>query len=243
MQEQFSRTALICGEAAIARLNSSRAAVFGLGGVGGICAEALVRSGLGTIDIIDTDIITITNLNRQITALHSTLGQYKTDAAKQRFEDINPQIKVNAYNIYFGPGTQDVFDFSVYDYIIDAVDTVTSKIELAVQAQKANVPIISCMGAGNKTDPSGFMVSDIYSTSVCPLARIMRHELRKRNIEKLKVVYSRELPSAAKGAPPPDAAEGQQRKTPPGSNAFVPAAAGLILAGEVINDLTAAFMK
>ena len=237
MQEQFSRTALIYGEEAVKRLNSSRAAVFGLGGVGGICAEALVRSGLGTIDIIDGDIISVTNLNRQITALHSTLGQYKTDAAKQRFEDINPQVKVNVFRMYFGPGTQELFDFSVYDYIIDAVDTVSCKVELAVQAQKTNTPIISCMGAGNKTDPSGFIVSDIYSTSVCPLARVMRQELRKKNIDKLKVVYSRELPSAAQGTPAQSRADGLQSKTPPGSSAFVPAAAGLVLAGEVINEL------
>ena len=238
MNEQLSRTKLLYGVDGINRLKSSRVAVFGLGGVGGHCAEALVRCGLGTIDIIDDDIITPSNLNRQIIALHSTLGQFKVEAAKKRFEDINPEIKVIIHKTFYDSKSSEQFDLSVYDYIVDAIDTIKSKVELIVKAKIAKTPIISSMGAANKTDPSAFHVEDIYKTSVCPLAKVMRHELRKNGIEALKVVYSKQNPLQKIHD---DFSENKttfsSKKRFAGSNSFVPAAAGLILAGEVIHDL------
>ncbi len=233
MTNQFSRSELIYGKEACDRLYKASAAVFGVGGVGGYAAEALVRMGIGRLDIIDNDRISVTNLNRQIIALHSTIGEYKVDAAKRRFLDINPDIDLRTYNVFYTPETAGQFDFGEYDYIVDAIDSVTGKIELVMQAQKSGTPIICSMGAGNKTHPEMFEVTDIYKTSVCPLARVMRTELRKRGIKKLKVVYSKEPPikpgesSEDKGA----------RRALPGSTAFVPGAVGLIIAGEVVNGI------
>ncbi len=230
----FSRTELILGKEAMEKLSRSRVAVFGLGGVGGHCAEALVRSGIGALDIIDSDTVSPTNLNRQIIALSSTVGMYKTDAAKERFAQINPRLKLNCHKTFYSPETAAEFDFTKYDYIIDAIDTVTGKIRLVTQAKAAGVPIISCMGTGNKLNPTALEVSDIYKTSVCPLARVMRRELKKRGVDALKVVYSKEepiAPSSANEALPPG------RRQIPGSTSFVPAVAGLIMASEVIKDL------
>lgn len=225
MTEQFSRIEMLIGNNKLEKLSQSRVGVFGIGGVGGYVVEALVRSGIGEIDIIDSDKVSISNLNRQIYALHSTIGKYKTEVAKERILDINPNIKVNTYNIFYTPETSEQFDFTKFDYIVDAIDTVSGKIELIEKAKSANVPIISSMGAGNKMDPTAFKVSDIYKTSVCPLAKVMRYELKRRGIKKLKVVYSQEPPIKQGG------------KRIPGSNAFVPSVVGLIIAGEVIKDL------
>ncbi len=225
MSEQFSRTEMLIGSENLAKLANSHVAVFGVGGVGGYAIEALVRSGIGKIDIIDNDKVSISNLNRQIIALHSTIGKYKVDVAKERISDINPNITVNAYKVFYTPETSDQFDFTKYDYIVDAIDTVSGKIELIIQANQAQTPIISSMGAGNKMNPADFEVSDIYKTSVCPLAKVMRQELKKRGIKKLKVVYSKE---------PPIKQEGRRI---PASNAFVPSTVGLIIASEVIKDL------
>jgi len=249
MFEQFARTELLFGAESMEKLRKSRVAVFGLGGVGGYAVEALARSGIGTLDLIDDDKICVTNINRQIFATHKTVGQYKTDAAKKRIQDINPQAVVNLHNCFFMPDTADLFDFLQYDYIIDAIDTVTGKIEIIMRADKAGTPVISAMGAGNKTDPTAFRVADIYETKVCPLSRIMRHELKKRGIEKLKVVYSEEQPVHPAGdaaaecrdncdCPSVTARTCAVRRYIPGSNAFVPSVAGLIIAGEVIKDLT-----
>lgn len=224
MENQFQRTELLLGKEAMEKLASCRVAVFGVGGVGGYCAEALARSGIGTLDLIDSDKVSVTNLNRQIIALHSTVGLYKVDVAKERFEDINPNIKVNAFKVFYSPETENDFDFSKYDYIVDAIDTVTGKIALVVNAEKSGTPIISSMGAGNKLHPEMFEIGDIYKTSVCPLARVMRRELKQRGIKKLKVVYSKEQPSVTPSEHP-------------SSIAFTPSAAGLIIAGEVIRDL------
>ena len=202
--------------------------------MGGYAAEALVRSGIGAIDIIDNDTISTSNINRQIYALQSTVGKYKVDAATERIKDINPSCTVTAHKKFYSPETSSEFDFSLYDYVIDAIDTVTGKIELVIQADLNNVPIISSMGAGNKLDPTAFEVADIYKTSVCPLARVMRYELKRRGIKKLKVVYSKEKPCDTSGS---EITDGPHRKRIPGSNAFVPPAAGLIIAGEVIKDL------
>lgn len=232
MANQFSRTELIFGKEGMEKLAVARVAVFGIGGVGGFAVEALARSGVGTLDIIDSDTVDISNLNRQIIATHSTVGMYKTDAAKQRLLDINPDLTVNAHKVFYTPETAGMFDFSQYDYIIDAIDTVTGKIELVVNADKCGTPIISSMGAGNKLDPTRFKVADIYSTSVCPLARVMRYELKKRGIRRLKVVYSDEKPITLPNA------EKVNGKTIPGSTAFVPSVVGLIIAGEVIKQLT-----
>lgn len=234
-ENQFSRTQLLLGEAAIQRLKKRRVAVFGVGGVGGYTAEALARSGIGEIDVIDNDTISLTNLNRQIIALHSTLGMLKVDAAKTRLLDINPELTVNTHNVFFTADNADAFDFTEYDYIVDAVDTVSAKIELVLRADEAGVPIISAMGAGNKLDPARFEVSDIYKTSVCPLARVMRRELKKQGIKRLKVVYSKEEPVSlpAQCGILPDG-----KRQIPASIAFVPSVAGLIIAGEVIKDLT-----
>ncbi|MBQ8348476.1 MAG: tRNA threonylcarbamoyladenosine dehydratase [Ruminococcus sp.] len=240
MGDQFSRTELLFGSEAMQKLSSSRVAVFGIGGVGGYTVEALARSGIGELDLIDSDKVAITNLNRQIIALRSTIGRYKVDVARERILSINPDCKVNVYKTFYMPATAEQFDFTQYDYVVDAIDTVTGKIELIMQAKAAGVPIISSMGAGNKIDPTAFEVSDIYKTSVCPLARVMRNQLKKKGVKKLKVVYSKEQPIT-----PPDEAvralmneEGEtERRSIPASNAFVPSVAGLIIAGEVIKDL------
>ncbi len=249
MLNQFSRTELLLGADAMEALGAARVAVFGIGGVGGYAAEALARSGIGAIDLIDDDKICLTNLNRQIVATRKTVGMYKADVMKERILDINPDAKVTVRKCFFLPETGDEFDFSSYSYVVDAVDTVSAKIELAVRSQAAGVSIISSMGAGNKLDPSAFEVADIYETSVCPLARTMRRELKKRNIKRLKVVYSKEKPtrpiedmsiSCRSGCIcPPDAKRKcTERRDIPGSNAFVPPVAGLIMAGEVVKDLT-----
>lgn len=247
MQEQFSRTELIFGKAAMDKLRSSRVAVFGIGGVGGYAVEALARSGIGALDLIDSDIVCLSNLNRQIIATHSTIGKYKVDAAQDRIYDINPHCKVTTYKTFYLPETANQFDFTDYDYIIDAIDTVTGKLTLIVNAKAAGTPIISSMGAGNKTDPTAFEVADIYETSVCPLAKVMRYECRKRGIERLKVVYSKEPPiqpsEEALTAYRETAADNNPRRTVPGSSAFVPPTAGLIAAGEVIKDLIKELMK
>ncbi len=247
MQDQFSRTRLLFGDEGMQRLKECRVAVFGVGGVGGYAVEALARSGIGALDLVDDDRICLTNLNRQLHATRSTVGQYKVDAAEARIRDINPDCVVRTYKTFYLPDTQDQFDFTRYDYVIDAIDTVTGKLALIEQAQKTGTPIICAMGAGNKTDPTAFRVADIYKTSVCPLARVMRSECRKRGIPHLKVVYSTEPPvrpteDASAGcrteaACSPDTREGTVRRDIPGSTAFVPSAAGLIIAGEVVMDL------
>lgn len=231
MSEQFLRTEFLIGQDGIEKLKNARVAIFGIGGVGGYVAEALTRCGIGTIDIIDSDTINLSNLNRQIYALHSTLGQYKVDAAKQRMLDINPNITVNTYKTFYLPKTSHLFNFKNYDYIVDAIDTVTGKIELVMKAQEANTPIICSMGTGNKMNPAMLEVSDIYKTSVCPLAKVMRQELKKRKVKKLKVVYSKETPIK------PIQINNTDNKRTPGSNSFVPPTAGLIIASEVIKDI------
>ncbi len=235
MTEQFSRTEMLLGEAAMDILRRSRVAVFGVGGVGGYVVEALARSAVGSFDLIDNDTVAPSNLNRQIIATRSTLGEYKVDAAKNRVLDINPDCEVRVYKTFFLPETEDEFDFTQYDYVVDAIDTVKGKLALAQKAQEADTPIISAMGAGNKLDPAAFEVADIYKTSVCPLARVMRYECRKRGIKKLKVVYSKEAPVR----PVKDSGEDTVRRDTPGSVSFVPSVAGLIIAGEVVKDLVA----
>ena len=243
MQDQFSRTELLFGPEAMARLKQSRVAVFGIGGVGGYAVEALARSGVGALDLIDNDRVCLSNLNRQLHATRSTIGQYKVDAAEERIHDINPDCKVNKHRTFFLQDTRDQFDFTQYDYVIDAIDTVTGKLALAEAATAAGTPVISCMGAGNKTDPTAFRVADIHETSVCPLARVMRSECRKRGIDHLKVVYSTEIPKRPQeeltddSTCPQENRKGAARKDIPGSVSFVPAAAGLIMAGVVIRDL------
>ena len=237
MLDQFSRTELLLGREGMERLARAHVAVFGLGGVGGYTAEALVRSGVGALDLIDSDRVSLTNLNRQILATHRTLGQYKADAARERALEINPDAVVNARKIFYGPGAAGEFDFSCYDYVVDAIDTVTGKLALIQQALEAGTSVISCMGAGNKLDPAAFRVADIYETSVCPLARVMRKELKRRGVKQLKVVYSQEPPRGPEGALYQESLAGEVRRQVPGSAAFVPAAAGLILAGEVVRDL------
>lgn len=237
MLNQFSRTELLLGREGMERLARARVAVFGLGGVGGYVVEALARSGVGALDLIDSDRLSLTNLNRQILATHGTLGQYKADAARERVLAINPSASVGARRVFYGPDTAGDFDFAGYDYVVDAIDTVTGKLLLIQQALEAGTPVISCMGAGNKLDPSAFRVADIYETSVCPLARVMRKELKRRGVRRLKVVYSREPPMEPEGALYQESLAGEVRRQVPGSSAFVPAAAGLILAGEVVRDL------
>lgn len=227
------RTERLFGKAAVARLASCRVAVFGLGGVGGYAAEALARSGIGALDLIDNDTVHISNLNRQLYATHKTLGRYKADVAAERIAEINPAAEVRVRKLFYLPDQDAFFDFKQYDYIIDAVDTVTAKIGLAVQAAKAGVPILSCMGTGNKTNPAAFEVADIYDTSVCPLARVMRSELKRRGVPALKVVYSKEPPVRTNEG-------GEEDARVPASNAFVPAAAGFIMAGEAVKDLMGA---
>ncbi len=230
---QFLRTEMMFGAAAVEKLRRSRVAVFGVGGVGGYAVEALARSGVGTIDLIDDDIVAPSNLNRQIIALHSTIGMAKVDAAAARIRDICPDARAIPHRMFFLPETADQIDFAQFDYVIDAIDTVAGKAEIAVRAAAANVPAISAMGAGNKIDPTAFRVADVYQTKVCPLARAMRGILKKRGIDHLKVVYSEEEPL------PPLHADDSTAKRAPGSNAFVPSVMGLILAGEVIKDLIA----
>jgi len=240
MSEIFSRTELIFGGDAMDKLKNARVAVFGVGGVGGYTVEALARSGVGAIDIIDDDKVCPSNINRQIIATTKTVGQYKVDAAKQRILDINPDCKVTAHRTFYMPDTAELFDFTEYDYIVDAVDTVTAKIALAENAAAAGTQIISSMGAGNKLDPTAFEVTDIYKTSVCPLAKVMRYELKRRGIKKLKVVYSKEKPisPAVSNEETTSCDNGSKCRQIPGSNAFVPSVVGLIIAGEVIKDIT-----
>lgn len=233
--EQYSRTALLLGEDAVSSLRGKRVAVFGIGGVGGYVCEALVRSGVGGFDLIDNDTVAMSNLNRQIIAARSTVGRFKTEVMRERMLDIAPETDVRIYNTFFLPENADSFPFEEYDYIVDAVDTVSAKLELIVRADRLGIPIISAMGAGNKLDPSQLRVTDIYKTQVCPLARVMRHELRKRGIDRLKVVYSEEPPITP--APSGDVPEGSARRSVPGSTAWVPASAGLLIASEVVKDL------
>lgn len=233
---QFARTQLLIGSDGLERLKNSRVAVFGIGGVGGYAVEALVRSGVGIIDIFDNDTVSVTNLNRQIIAIYDTIGKYKVDVMKERAKSINPNIVVNAYRCFYMPDTADEFDFKDYSYVIDAVDTLTAKLEIILRAKEVNVPVISCMGAGNKLDASRFEVADIYETSVCPLARVMRRELKKRGVSALKVVYSKEEPISPHYTENAES-KGSLGRLAPGSVAFVPSVAGLIAAGEVIADL------
>ena len=249
MLTQFSRTELLLGKEAMEQLSKARVAVFGVGGVGGYACEALVRSGIGAFDLIDDDKVCLTNLNRQIIATRKTVGKYKTDVMEERMLEINPDVDVAIHKCFFLPENADEFPFEEYDYIIDAVDTVTAKIELVMKAQEKNVPIISSMGAGNKLDASMFQVADIYKTKVCPLAKVMRRELKKRGVKKLKVVYSEEKPTRPIEdmaiscrtnciCPPGAKHKCTERRDIPGSVAFVPSVAGLIIAGEVIKDLS-----
>ena len=236
MREEFFRTAMLLGEDAVTKLSSARVAVFGIGGVGGYTVEALARAGIGAIDLIDSDCISRSNINRQLLATHSTLGMPKVEAGRNRILDINPEAKVTVFPCFYNGETADSFDFTKYDYIVDAIDTVSSKLLMIQKATEAGTPIISCMGTGNKLDPSRFEVADISKTSICPLARVMRKELGKRGIRHLKVVYSREEALKPSGAEEEMAATGKRQI--PGSVSFVPGAAGLLLAGEVIKDIS-----
>ena len=249
MLNQFSRTQLLLGTEAMEKLKRARVAVFGIGGVGGYVCEALVRSGVGAFDLVDDDKVCLTNLNRQIIATRKTVGKYKVEVMRERILEINPDCDVRVHQCFYLPETADQFNFSDYDYVVDAVDTVTAKVTLVLEAQKAGVPIISCMGAGNKLDPTRFRVADIYKTSGCPLARVMRTALRKRGVKHLKVVYSDEIPTRPIEdmaiscrtnciCPPGAAHKCTERRDIPGSTAFVPSVVGLIIAGEVIKDLT-----
>ena len=248
MMEQFARTQLLYGAEAMEKFSASRVAVFGIGGVGGYVVEALARSGIGALDLIDNDRVCLSNINRQIIATNKTVGRYKVDVAKERVQDINPDCEVREYKIFFLPDTQDLFNFQDYDYVVDAIDTVSGKLAIIEKAKEAGVPVISSMGAGNKLNPALFEVADIYQTSICPLAKVMRHECRKRGIDSLKVVYSKEMPLK----PSADTADIRResgsssfetdkketkRRSIPGSVAFVPSVVGLIIAGEIINDL------
>ena len=233
MSEQFSRTELLIGEEALKQLNSKRVAVFGIGGVGGYVCEALVRTGIGHFDLIDKDEVSESNINRQIIATHSTVGRNKVDVMKERMLDINPDADITVHKCFFLPENADEFDFTKYDYVVDAVDTVTAKIEIILRCKRDNVPVISSMGAGNKFDPSRFRVADIYKTTMCPLAKVMRTELKKRGVKKLKVVFSDEQPVKPRIETP--------GRGVPGSIAFTPSAAGLVLASEVIKDLSGNF--
>lgn len=248
MLTQFSRTELLLGKDSMEKLKNSRVAVFGIGGVGGYVCEALVRSGVGAFDLIDDDKVCLTNLNRQIIATRKTVGKYKTEVMRDRILEINPQADVRLHQCFFLPENSDEFPFEEYDYVVDAVDTVTAKMELVMKAQAMNVPIISSMGAGNKLDGSMFRVADIYKTKVCPLAKVMRRELKKRGVKKLKVVYSEEMPTRPIEdmaiscrsnciCPPGAAHKCTERRDIPGSVAFVPSVVGLIIAGEVVKDL------
>lgn len=245
---EFSRTQLLYGKDAMTRLSQSRIAVFGIGGVGGYVVEALARSGVGALDLIDDDKVCLTNINRQIFATRKTVGKYKVDVAEERIKEISPSCNVTTYKTFYLPETQDQFDFSKYDYVVDAIDTVTGKLTIIENAKKLNIPIISSMGAGNKVNPSLFEVADLYETSICPLAKVMRRECRKRGIDSLKVVYSKEPPirpledmsiSCRRHCicPPGTARKCTERRDIPGSTAFVPSVVGLIIAGEIVNDL------
>lgn len=252
MQEQFVRTQMLLGEAAMKRLADCRVAVFGIGGVGGYVVEGLARSGIGALDLIDHDQVSLSNLNRQIIATLDTVGEYKVDAAAERIRSINPDCRIRAHRVFYLPETKEQFDFRDYDYVVDAIDTVTGKLALVEAAREAGVPIICAMGAGNKLDASAFQVADIYETSVCPLAKVMRRECRKRGIEALKVVYSQEEPlqplpiagaddtsrTGADDRTPASADQSVSGKRTPGSTAFAPSVMGLIIAGEVVRDLT-----
>ena len=249
MKQQFQRTALLLGEEAVDTLKNKRVAVFGIGGVGGYVCEALVRSGIGAFDLIDSDVVDITNLNRQIIATHSTISRRKVDVMKERMLDINPEVEVRTWNTFFLPANASGFPFEEYDYVVDAVDTVSAKIELILRAKEMGIPVISAMGAGNKLDASAMKVADIYKTSGCPLAKVMRRELKRRGVKELKVVYSEEPPRRPRleKYEKPDLSEAvgtdnpvRSRKSimPPGSTAFVPAVCGLIMAGEVVKDLS-----
>lgn len=233
MLDRFSRTELLLGPRAMQRLKNARVAVFGIGGVGGFTVEALARSGVGALDLIDHDTVSLTNLNRQIIATEETIGRYKVDVAAERVHSINPDCVVRTYRTFYLPDTADQFDFHQYDYVVDAVDTVTGKLLLIEQAKACGTPVISSMGAGNKLDPTAFRVADLYETDICPLAKVMRKECRKRGIDHLKVVYSREKPIAPQGP----VQEETTRRSLPGSIAFVPSVVGLIIGGEVIKDL------
>ena len=244
MENQLVRTEMLIGKEGLARLRAARVAVFGLGGVGGYVVEALARSGIGALDLVDDDRVCVSNLNRQILALHSTLGMPKVEAAAARVRDIDPDIHVNTYQTFYLPETRDQFDFKAYDYVVDCIDTVTGKLDLVMQCRAAGTPIICALGTGNKLDPTRLEVADLSETSVCPLARILRKELRRRGVEHLKVVYSREEPLEPLFQPEPEAAPtegpeayGNKRRSVPGSSAFVPPAAGLILASVVVRDL------
>ena len=250
METQFSRTERLLGKENMKRLSLARVCIFGIGGVGGYVAEALARSGVGHLDLVDNDVICLSNLNRQIIATHRNLGEYKVDAMKERILSINPDAEVVTYQCFYLPDTRAQFDFTKYDYVVDAIDTVAGKISLVLQAEASGTPIISSMGAGNKLDPTAFRVADIYETSVCPLAKVMRKELKKLGVKKLKVVYSKELPvplqhengEAVESEPVFSSGETEKllhssRRSIPGSVAFVPSVAGLIIAGEVVKDL------
>jgi tRNA A37 threonylcarbamoyladenosine dehydratase len=250
MLNQFSRTQLLYGEASMQKLAACRVAVFGIGGVGGYVVEALARSGIGALDLIDDDRVCLTNLNRQILATRKTVGKFKVDVAEERIHEINPDCNVRTYKTFYLPETQDLFDFYEYDYVVDAIDTVTGKLAIIENAKEADIPVISSMGAGNKVNPAAFEVADIYETSICPLARVMRRECRKRGIDSLKVVYSKEKPIRPLEdmsiscrqhciCPPGTARKCTDRRDIPGSTAFVPSVAGLIIAGEIVNDLAA----
>lgn len=254
MLNSFSRTQLLLGQNAMDDLSRARVAVFGIGGVGGYVVEALARSGVGIFDLVDDDKVCLTNINRQIIATRKTIGMYKADAMRDRILDINPHAVVNIHKCFFLPETADQFDFENYSYVVDAVDTVTAKIEIILKAKQAGVPVISCMGAGNKLDPTSFRIADIYKTSMCPLAKVMRRELRKRNVKSLKVLYSTEKPVRPLDdmsiscrqhcvCPPGTQRKCTDRRDIPGSVSFVPSVAGLIIAGEVVKDLTAGCIK
>lgn len=234
MTEQFERTEMLLGEEAMHRLSNARVAVFGVGGVGGYVVEALARAGVGALDLIDNDEVALSNLNRQIIALHSTVGRPKVDVAAERVRDINPECAVTAHRMFFLPENKEQFDFTQYDYVVDAIDTVSGKLALIECAKEAGVPVISAMGAGNKLDPAAFRVCDLYETSFDGLARVMRKECRKRGIDALKVVWSDEDPLAPDA---PEEGHSPGRRSTPGSISFVPSAAGLLLAGEVVKDL------
>ncbi|MBR7040184.1 MAG: tRNA threonylcarbamoyladenosine dehydratase [Oscillospiraceae bacterium] len=253
MLDQFSRTELLFGKEAMDKLKAARVAVFGIGGVGGYAVEALARSGVGTLDLIDDDKVCLTNLNRQIIATRSTVGQYKVDVAAARIHDICPDITVNTHRAFYMPETADQFDFTQYGFVIDAIDTVTAKLDLVMRCREAGVPLIACMGAGNKLDPTAFRVADIFQTKGCPLARVMRYELRKRGVKNLKVVYSEEpamrpvedmaISCREHCICPPGTRKCTVRRDIPGSTAFVPSVAGLIAAGEVIKELAGVYKK
>ncbi len=248
MLNQFSRTELLIGKEALERLSKAHVAVFGIGGVGGYVVEALVRSGIGNFDLIDDDKVCLTNLNRQIIATRDTIGRYKVEVMRERILSINPDAEVTTHRCFYLPENAQDFDFSSYDYVVDAVDTVTAKLEIVMRAKESNIPVISCMGVGNKLNPTQLEIADIYKTSVCPLAKVMRRELRKRGVDKLKVLYSKEEPITPLDdsedtcrehcvCPPGTTRKCTQRRAIPGSISFVPSAAGLIIASEVVKDL------